>query len=120
MTVNELIEALKKFPGDREVFMFVQKGFIGYEEADYWSGPAEVNCLEECIKPANKRFVGGIKLMHLTDNEIDEEFHKREAAKKYYEMNKEKHPDWINHKSGQIYIKSRTGKGNYKDYENNK
>ena len=107
MNVKELMEALSHFPPDREVYMNVQKGFIGYDEADYWSGPAEVNCLEESVQPINRRFDGAVKLCHLTEDEIDSEFREREA-----------HPNWVNHKSGKIYIKSRSGKGNYKEFEN--
>ena len=39
-------------------------------------------------------------------------------AERYYAKNKEAHPNWVNHKSGKIYIKSRSGKGNYKEFEN--
>ena len=118
MTVKELMEALSHFPPDREVYMHVQKGFISYDEADYWSGPAEVNCLEESVQPINRRFDGAVKLCHLTDNEIDSEFRAREVSERYYAKNKDAHPDWVNHKSGKIYIKSRSGKGNYKEFEN--
>jgi hypothetical protein len=110
MTVKELIYALQQFPEDREVVMWAEKGYWNYDAADYIAGLFEVNTLEELSDPLDKKQTGKIKLEYLEDDEIDSELHTRDFIKtdpKYKWKSKE----------GQIYIKSKKGKGNYKDYE---
>ena len=110
MTVKELIYALQQFPEDREVVMWAQKGYWNYDEADYIAGFFEVNTIEELSDPLYKKLTGSIKLEYLEDDEIDSELHARDFIKtdqKYKWKSKE----------GQIYIKSKKGNGNYKEYE---
>ena len=112
MTVKELIYALQQFPEDREVVMWAENGYWNYDEADYIAGLFEVNTLEELSDPLDRKQTGKIKLEYLEDDEIDAELHVRELLKKddnKYYIRKSK--------QGQIYIKSKKGKGNYKDYE---
>lgn len=73
MTVKELIEILQKFPEDKKVFIWAQKGFISYDEADYWSGPGEVNMIAEKNSALSKELKGNLLLEYLTEKEIDEE-----------------------------------------------
>lgn len=86
MTVKELIEALSKFPQDKQVFIWAQKGYIGYDEADYWCGPAEVNMIEVQPDALNKNFKGQIKLEYLTDEEADNEIRWRKYDNKRAQM----------------------------------
>lgn len=93
MTVKELIEALSQFPQDKQVLLWAQKGYIGYDEADYWSGPAEVNMIEVCPGAINKNLRGQIKLEYVTDEEANSEIRCRKYDKDRAQM-------YINTKSG--------------------
>ncbi|MBQ3946093.1 MAG: hypothetical protein II670_10880 [Alphaproteobacteria bacterium] len=96
MTVKELIEALSQFPQDKQVLLWAQKGYIGYDEADYWSGPAEVNMIEEQPDAINKNLKGQIKLEYLTDEEANSEIRWRKYDSKKAQM-------YIHTKSGIKY-----------------
>jgi hypothetical protein len=111
MTVKELIYALQQFPEDREVVIWASKGYWTYDEADYISGLFEVNTLEELSAPLDRKQTGKIKLEYLESDEINSELKYR----KYIEENPEKYHR--SSKQGQIYIKSKKGLGNFKDYE---
>lgn len=113
MTVKELIEALKHFPEDKEVWIHAQKGFISYDAADYISGPMDVNCIEEA-DVLNKKYNKQIKLSHVDDDEVEHIFRERGYSKIYYD----EHPQFERKKDGIIYIKTHSGKGNYKEFEN--
>jgi hypothetical protein len=96
MTVKELIEALRQFPQDKQVMLWAEKGYIGYDEADYWSGPAEVNMIEVCPDATAKNLKGQIKLEYVTDEEADSEIRYRKYDKKKAQM-------YISTKSGIKY-----------------
>jgi hypothetical protein len=96
MTVKELIEALSQFPQDKQVLLWAQKGYISYDEADYWSGPAEVNMIEVCPDAISKNLKDQIKLEYVTDDEADSEIRYRKYDKKRAQM-------YIKTKSGITY-----------------
>lgn len=96
MTVKELIEALSQFPQDKQVLLWAQKGYIGYDEADYWSGPAEVNMIEVCPNAIAKNLKDQIKLEYVTDEEADSEIRYRKYDNKKAQM-------YIHTKSGIKY-----------------
>ncbi len=75
MTVKELIEILQKFPEDKKVFVWANKGFIDYTAADCWSGPGEVNAVIEKNSALSKSLKGNLLLQFLTQNEIKEKIH---------------------------------------------
>lgn len=92
MTVKELKEALSLFPEDKEVVIWTQKGFISYDEADYWCGCGEVNCIEEISHACDRSMNGKIKLEYLTDEEAQQE------------------KDWYDRKrDGEMIIKTKSG-----------
>lgn len=93
MTVKELIEALSQFPQDKQVLLWAQKGYIGYDEADYWAGPAEVNMIEVCPDAISKNLKDQIKLEYVTDEEANSEI-------RYRKYDKDRAQMYINTKSG--------------------
>lgn len=77
MTVKELIEILQKFPEDKKVFIWADKGYVDYTSADSWHGPGEINAIIEKNSAMSKDLKGNLLLEYLTKDEIDEEINFR-------------------------------------------
>jgi len=97
MTVKELKEALSKFPEDKEVVMWCKIGVDTYDYADFIMGYFEVNSLQEITNALDRKLNGKIKVEYIEDKEVDGELKWSEP--------------------GKHYIKTKSGLGNFKDFQ---